>query len=151
MIVMYSRNGSSDLSAVGARSNDVPVAAGDQRFIFAPSSLQPAAPCTISIATRRVASVPAAAPFRRLNALAGSIASRNGRAKVAPIPRTKVRRGSGLSVRISIVEALSGSRRTARFLLVVVRRGGRHARHAECVALHDAENEVVHAEAVRLS
>src|SRR5688500_11145831 len=59
MIVRYLRYGSSDASAVGLRSNVDPSAAGDHRFMVAPSALHPAAPCTISIATKRVRSVAA--------------------------------------------------------------------------------------------
>ena len=89
---------------MGARSNALPVPAGDHMFIFAPSSLQPAAPWTISIATIRFASAPAAAdPPLRANAVTGIIASRNGSAMVAPMPRTKVRRGSALSVKMRIL------------------------------------------------
>src|SRR5437868_11388808 len=55
-IVKYSLNGSRDLSAVGDRSNVLPVPAGDHRLSALPMSLQPAAPCTISIATSRAGS-----------------------------------------------------------------------------------------------
>src|SRR5262249_4859492 len=47
------------------------------------------APCTISIAQRRV--LPTAAVLRR-GVWAGTMASRNGNARVAPIPRRTVRR-----------------------------------------------------------
>ena len=85
-MVMYSRQGSSGASAVGLRSNADPVAAGAHRFFWsAPNAVLPAAPCTISIATRR-------SFFGAANARAGAIASRNGSAIVAPSPFRTVRR-----------------------------------------------------------
>jgi hypothetical protein len=94
-IVRCLRYGSSDLSAVGVRSNCRPAAAGDHMFMFAPSSLHPAAPWTISIATRRVRSVTARLPNRPM----GTMASSSGSAKVAPRLCTKVRRGRGFPLR----------------------------------------------------
>src|SRR5689334_13134910 len=86
-MVKYSLNGSSDLRAVGERSNPFPAAAGDHRFSELPMSLHPAAPCTISIATRRAGSDDARATCRVPNRLAGSMASRYGKATVALRPR----------------------------------------------------------------
>ena len=92
-IVRYLRNGSSGLSALGARSNARPVSAGDQRCCDAPQSLLPAAPCTISMQTSRVRSSDAALAVFDHRPRAGTIASRNGSATVAPSPRSIVRRG----------------------------------------------------------
>src|SRR5690606_41621808 len=71
--------------------------AGFQRFCVAPHSFEPADPCTISMATKRVRSDSAMPSFHALPA--GAIASRNGSATVAPIPLRKVRRGSCFWVR----------------------------------------------------
>ena len=57
MIVMYSRYLSSEDRADGDRSKSRPVAAGDQKLSFDPMSLEPAAPCTISIAIKRGAAL----------------------------------------------------------------------------------------------
>ena len=67
----------------------------------APHSLQPAAPCTISIAMNRFTSVSdlVAAHSRP----AGSIASRNGSATVAPNPFSAVRRDMCLPVMTSML------------------------------------------------
>src|SRR5688572_403894 len=162
-MVRYFRYGSSALSAVGARSNCRPVAAGDHMFIVAPSSLHPAAPCTISIATSRVRS-----GARRLARPTGTIASRNGNANVAPRLCTNARRGSGFPVRkcmdliLPSSLGLPAARRTLRVLnlwdfarralLILIRRGGghRHAPRSERVARHDAEHEIRELVAARL-
>src|SRR6516164_6341689 len=80
------RYGSSDARLVGARSKVDPTAAGDHRLRFAPKFVLPAAPWTISIATRRTRRAPAAASRAEAvwrAAPAGSIASRKGKAIVA--------------------------------------------------------------------
>ena len=93
--VRYSRNGSSGLRLVGLRSKSRPTPAGAQRFFLIPSAVLPADPCTISIATRRTFLFAAAAPKTDR---AGTIASSNGSARVAPIPLSTVRRGRCLFV-----------------------------------------------------
>src|SRR5258705_12829654 len=102
-IVRYFRQGSSDTSAPsGSSSKFRPTDAGAQRFFVAPHALEPAAPCTDSMATKRVLSAVADAPDARRDANAGTIASRYGSATVAPRPRRKLRRGIGLRVRMFI-------------------------------------------------
>ena len=74
---------------------------------MAPHSLQPAAPCTISIATSLVASVAEEDPLRNADApLAGTIASRKGKATVAPMPLRTSRRDMCLPVTNSILRLL---------------------------------------------
>src|SRR5262245_1311268 len=90
-MVRYCRYGSSAIRLVGDRSKADPTSAGDQRFRLAPKFVLPAAPCTISIATKRTRFEPAAAS-RAQAVPAGTIASRKGRATVAPRPRSIVRR-----------------------------------------------------------
>ena len=83
-----------NVAAVQIVQGALPSSAGDQRFFSRPYLVLPAAPCTISIATRRVLSLPALAHARR----AGTIASRNGSATEAPMPRSRVRREKCLFV-----------------------------------------------------
>src|SRR5215211_6829234 len=99
-----------------------------------PSSFEPAAPCTISIATSRVGATPA---FRPPMMPTGTIASRYGSANDAPRPRTKVRRGRGLPVRKCMFE---GS-----WLLTVGAADLRDCFHSKGVTEDDAGNEILHA------
>src|SRR3954470_16291483 len=139
VVVRYSRYASSDLSAVGPRSKSRPVAAGAHMLSFAPNSFEPAAPCTISMATNRVGAAPV---FRPPRMPTGTIASRYGSANVAPRPRTKVRRGSGLPVRKCM---FGGS-----WSLTVGAADHRDFFHPEGVTQHDAGDEILHAEAILL-
>src|SRR4029079_9819973 len=109
---------------LGVRSNVRPTAAGDHRFFASPICVLPAAPWTCSMQASRVR--PAAAVFASA-VRAGTIASRNGSAIVAPMPRRTVRRLTCFFVRY-ISPLLS------------VRTGVRAA-HAERRALHDPEDE----------
>src|SRR5436190_341002 len=100
-IVRYFRHGSSDVSApTGFNSKLRPATEGAQRFWVAPHALLPAAPCTDSMQTNRVLSAAAATAAPAPNRPnAGSIASRYGRATVAPRLLRKVRRGIAVRVR----------------------------------------------------
>jgi hypothetical protein len=75
---------------------------GANRNLLAPQLLQPARPCTSSMHTSRTGS--GAAARRRP---AGTIASSNGKAIVAPTPRRNVRRGICLPVMKSTSLSLS--------------------------------------------
>ena len=107
----------------------MPVPAGDQRFSFAPSSLQPAAPCTISIATSRVVDRGArrrvAVRTRSPAASRRGYGSANGRAQASQ--RTcggEVACRSGYaSSKLSVVSGVSDS-------VSASARGGRSRRHA---------------------
>ena len=99
-MVRYLRHGSRLRREVGDRSKSRPIVEGLQKFCFAPHVVQPAAPCDISIAIRRVASSArtASAPPKP----AGIMESSSGRATVAPMPFRKMRRGMCLPV-ISLI------------------------------------------------
>ena len=85
------------------RSNALPVFSGFQKYCVPPYSLQPAAPCTCSMQTRRVrlAALPAAVWANA--ARAGTIESSRGSAIVAPSPRRAVRRDMCFPERTAIV------------------------------------------------
>ena len=89
MIVRCSRSGSSGRMLVGLRSNSLPGAAGDQRFLVIPTFVAPADPCTISMAVRRVG---LEADVCAHNVWAGTMASSSGSVREAPMPRRTVRR-----------------------------------------------------------
>ena len=72
------------------RSKARPVAAGDHMFFSMPIFVLPAAPWTISMAAKRTWLAAACARAAR----AGTIASRNGKATVTPMPRRTSRRES---------------------------------------------------------
>ena len=81
------------------RSKPRPVAAGFQKFCDAPYSLQPAAPWTCSMHTRRVRLAARAAAVLAKTVRAGTIASNNGKAIETPSPRKAVRRDMCFPVR----------------------------------------------------
>jgi hypothetical protein len=87
-MVMYSRHGSSGFK-LSLNSKSRPVCAGDQKCWFEPSTVLPAAPCTISMQVSRV--LGAAAVFCR-GVCAGIIESSSGKATATPAPRSNVRR-----------------------------------------------------------
>ncbi len=60
---------------------------------FRPTCVLPADPCTISMATSRVRPVGVSAAVVVHAVAAGTMASRNGSAMLAPIPFSTVRRG----------------------------------------------------------
>ena len=92
MIVRYLRYGSSGFIDERERSKFFPSSLGDQSPSDAPRSLQPAAPCTFSIATRRVLSADRPASVALSGRDAGTMASRSGRPIEAPMPLSIVRR-----------------------------------------------------------
>ena len=97
MMVRCSRYGSRELRAPLLRSKWRPDSAGAHRCCVPPQALEPAAPCTISMQTRRVGS--SAARVAADTRPAGCIASRKGRAsEAAPTSRRNVRRGMCLPV-----------------------------------------------------
>src|SRR6266508_3318760 len=134
-MVMYSRNGSSELRLVELRSKPAPTPAGAQRFFLMPMAALPADPCTISMHTRRIFLFAAAA---RRTLRAGTIASRNGSARVAPMPFRTVRRGSCLFVMYiaSVSFACVLTRGAVGCLRLHLR-----LRHPERGAVDDAEDE----------
>ena len=81
-MVRCSRSGSSGSRLVGVRSKARPVAAGDHMCFCSPMAVAPAEPCTISMQASRTRPAAVLASAVR----AGTIASRNGRATVAPSP-----------------------------------------------------------------
>src|SRR5262245_5454628 len=102
------------------------------------------------MATSRVRSTGALARAIVPNRPAGTIASRNGSATVALMPRRNERRGSGLPLRICIFSPICGGtveRGTVERLLRVRRR---HSLHPERITLHNANNEIRHLVTVRL-
>src|SRR5262249_62209783 len=109
------------------------VSAGAHRCWLAPHSVLPAAPCTISMQTRRVRSRAAALAVFVHNPRAGIMASRNGSATVAPRPRSMVRRGMCLPTMNDIV--ISEFRiLNSEFLIL-------RALHPERAALHNRKHE----------
>src|SRR6188768_264957 len=112
--------------------------------------LHPASPCTSSMHTRRVWVGAAAARAFALHP-AGTIASRNGRATVAPAPRRNVLRAMCLPVRYDIASvSLEGLLRQtdygARCLVLTYRRSCIRHRfgpaHTERVTLHNAQDQL---------
>src|SRR5262249_22133595 len=91
------------LRLLGDRSKARPTAAGDHMFFERPIAVDPAAPCTISMQTRRA--LPAAAVFAR-SVDAGTIASSSGSDNVAPMPFSAVRRDMCFLVMKLIMSAL---------------------------------------------
>src|SRR5262245_14732831 len=121
-IVMSSFQGSSGARLPWLISKLLPVAEGAQRFFSIPIFVLPAAPCTISIHASRVLGLFAAV---RDWANAGSMESRKGKATVAPIPRSMVRREICFLV-MNINVSLFPRRRGCCFSFAHLERGALH-------------------------
>src|SRR3954468_2823814 len=91
MMVTCSRYAASG-SSVGVNSKSRPTCAGAKRFFFTPIAVLPALPWTISMHTRRCLDADAPAAVFANTVRAGTMASRSGRATVAPIPLRTARR-----------------------------------------------------------
>ena len=89
--VRWSRNGSSGVR-IFVNSKSRPVVVGVHRWLVVPYSVLPALPCTISMPVKRLLGSTGGA--LGAGGCAGTIASSSGRATVAPMPRSTVRRDS---------------------------------------------------------
>ena len=89
IVVLKNKNLVEILVSAGIKSKFRPVSSGDHKYCEAPHSLHPAAPCTISIVTSLVGVI--SSNICDCNLPAGDIASKNGSAMLAPIPRSIVR------------------------------------------------------------
>src|SRR5439155_12808305 len=124
------RKGSSGLRLVPDRSKSAPTFSGAQRCFFTPMAVLPAAPWTISIATRRRPDEDGPAAVVAYALPAGSMASRNGSATVTTMPFRTVRRERCFFVmRISWLLPLRSGER------------GFRLRHLERRTVHDAQNK----------
>src|SRR5579883_837555 len=126
-------------------SKSLPSAAGIQYSLLVPSTVLPAAPCTISM--QASLERPTAAVLRR-GVCAGTIESSSGSAKLTPIPRSTVRRERCLFVRYAIFVYLPLLERVS---ITAVRRLSLRSRvrrrrafgrpHLERYALHHTQNK----------